>query len=260
MRVTIARSAGVARVAVVARIRLTAPCVEDYHPAAACPRTPRAPSCPPRPTPRRRAARVTRRVVERRPGMGDQAILPNTTEPPLGPLDRARVRSAESDFVIEAFEEHQQKLTSFAYAHDARPGRCRRSRPGVLPAARQGAPGRPAARQRERLAVPRVQQPGDEPRPPHHDASRSSSASRAEGTDSPPADIEILRREENTALLEGLAQLPADARAALLMAAQGFSGREIAEALGRTEVATRTMMFRAREKLRIYLVREGVRG
>jgi DNA-directed RNA polymerase specialized sigma24 family protein len=43
-----------------------------------------------------------------------------------------------------------------------------------------------------------------------------------------------------------------------LMAAQGFSGREIAEALGRTEVATRTMMFRAREKLRIYLVREGI--
>jgi RNA polymerase sigma factor (sigma-70 family) len=78
------------------------------------------------------------------------------------------------------------------------------------------------------------------------------------GHDSPPADIEILRREENTTLLEGLARLPADARAALLMAAQGFSGREIAEALGRTEVATRTMMFRAREKLRIYLVREGI--
>jgi RNA polymerase sigma factor (sigma-70 family) len=76
--------------------------------------------------------------------------------------------------------------------------------------------------------------------------------------DAPPAEIEILRREENAALLEGLARLPADARAALLMAAQGFSGREIAEALGRSEAATRTMMFRAREKLRIYLVREGI--
>jgi len=76
--------------------------------------------------------------------------------------------------------------------------------------------------------------------------------------DAPPADMEILRREENTTLLEGLARLPADARAALLMAAQGFSGREIAEAIGRNEAATRTMMFRAREKLRVYLVREGI--
>jgi DNA-directed RNA polymerase specialized sigma24 family protein len=42
------------------------------------------------------------------------------------------------------------------------------------------------------------------------------------------------------------------------MAAQGFSGREIAEAIGRSEMATRTMMFRAREKLRVLLVREGV--
>jgi RNA polymerase sigma-70 factor (ECF subfamily) len=79
-------------------------------------------------------------------------------------------------------------------------------------------------------------------------------------TDTPPADIEILRREENAVLLEGLATLSSEARAALLMAAQGFNGREIAEALGRTEVSTRTMMFRAREKLRIYLVREGIRG
>jgi DNA-directed RNA polymerase specialized sigma24 family protein len=42
------------------------------------------------------------------------------------------------------------------------------------------------------------------------------------------------------------------------MAAQGFSGREIAEALGRTETSTRTLMFRARERLRSFLVAEGV--
>ena len=77
-------------------------------------------------------------------------------------------------------------------------------------------------------------------------------------SDAPPAEIEILRREENATLLEGLARLPPDARAALLMASQGFSGREIAEALGRSEVATRAMMFRARERLRIFLVREGI--
>ena len=44
------------------------------------------------------------------------------------------------------------------------------------------------------------------------------------------------------------------------MAAQGFSGREIAEAIGRSEMATRTMMFRAREKLRVYLANDEVRS
>jgi RNA polymerase sigma-70 factor, ECF subfamily len=75
--------------------------------------------------------------------------------------------------------------------------------------------------------------------------------------DAPPADLELLRHEENTAVLEGLATLPTDARAALLMAAHGFTGREIATVLGRSEVATRTMMFRARQKLRLYLVLKG---
>ena len=42
------------------------------------------------------------------------------------------------------------------------------------------------------------------------------------------------------------------------MAAQGFSGREIAEVLGRSETSTRTLMFRARERLRTFLVSEGV--
>ena len=44
------------------------------------------------------------------------------------------------------------------------------------------------------------------------------------------------------------------------MAANGYSGREIAEALGRTESATRTMMFRARERLRVFLLAEEVHG
>ena len=60
------------------------------------------------------------------------------------------------------------------------------------------------------------------------------------------------------ALVAALAILPDDARTAVVMAAQGFSGREIAEALGRTETSTRTMMFRARERLRTFLVAEGI--
>lgn len=76
----------------------------------------------------------------------------------------------------------------------------------------------------------------------------------------PPADLDLLRHEENAAVIEGLATLPSDARAALLMAAHGFTGREIATVLGRSEVATRTMMFRARQKLRLYLMLKDVGG
>jgi RNA polymerase sigma-70 factor (ECF subfamily) len=39
-------------------------------------------------------------------------------------------------------------------------------------------------------------------------------------------------------------------RAGLILAAQGFSGREIAEALGRSEGATRTLLCRARREVR----------
>jgi RNA polymerase sigma-70 factor (ECF subfamily) len=59
-----------------------------------------------------------------------------------------------------------------------------------------------------------------------------------------------LRREVRAALGE----LPVDARTALLLAAHGFSGREIADALGRTELATRSLICRARLRLRDRLV------
>lgn len=74
------------------------------------------------------------------------------------------------------------------------------------------------------------------------------------------AEYETLRREMSGELLDGLARLAPDARVALVMAAHGFSGREIANALGRTETSTRTMMFRAREQMRVILADQGVRG
>jgi RNA polymerase sigma-70 factor, ECF subfamily len=73
------------------------------------------------------------------------------------------------------------------------------------------------------------------------------------------AEYETLRREMSGELLDGLARLAPDARVALVMAAHGFSGREIADALGRTETSTRTMMFRAREQMRVILSDQGVR-
>jgi len=70
-----------------------------------------------------------------------------------------------------------------------------------------------------------------------------------------PADAPLLRTESREELLEMLRSLPVDARTALMLAAHGFSGREIAGALGRSELATRSLMSRARMRLRNQLVR-----
>ena len=60
----------------------------------------------------------------------------------------------------------------------------------------------------------------------------------------------VIRMDEGTRLRDALAQLPADARVALLMAAAGFSSVEIGKAIGRTPNATSTYICRARIQLR----------
>jgi RNA polymerase sigma-70 factor, ECF subfamily len=62
-----------------------------------------------------------------------------------------------------------------------------------------------------------------------------------------------LRAEQESELHTALAELAADGRAALLLAAQGFDGREIAASIGRTEGATRTLLCRSRVRLRLAL-------
>ena len=54
-----------------------------------------------------------------------------------------------------------------------------------------------------------------------------------------------------------LGELEEDARTALLMAASGFNGMEIAEAIGRSANATRTLMCRSRLELRHRLESNG---
>lgn len=66
----------------------------------------------------------------------------------------------------------------------------------------------------------------------------------------PPPDDEVLRGETRREVWAALAHLPTDTRTALLLAAHGFSGRDIAEALGRSELATRSLICRARLRLR----------
>ena len=61
---------------------------------------------------------------------------------------------------------------------------------------------------------------------------------------------DVLRGAERARLHDVLAELPADARVALLMAAEGFTAVEIGVAIGRTAGATSTYICRARIRLR----------
>jgi RNA polymerase sigma-70 factor, ECF subfamily len=64
----------------------------------------------------------------------------------------------------------------------------------------------------------------------------------------------VLQFEARAALASALQTLPDGARTALVLAASGYAGAEIAAAIGRSDCATRTMMSRARLKLRDQLV------
>lgn len=61
---------------------------------------------------------------------------------------------------------------------------------------------------------------------------------------------EVLRRERDALIRDALASLSETDRAAVVMAAEGYHGPEIARALARTQAATRTLLCRARARLR----------
>jgi RNA polymerase sigma-70 factor (ECF subfamily) len=191
--------------------------------------------------------------------MEEDAILPISSEPLTSRVDQGSADAARTDVVLHAFEEHSGKLTSFAYAmtrdRDIADDLVQESFLRLVKETSAGrTPDNLAAwlfRVCSNLALSRGR---------HTSVTQRFLRAARSAPDEQPADVETLRRETNQTLLAALATLPSDARAALLMAAQGFSGREIAEAIGRSEMATRTLMFRAREKLRIFLVREGVQS
>jgi RNA polymerase sigma factor (sigma-70 family) len=66
----------------------------------------------------------------------------------------------------------------------------------------------------------------------------------------PSADETVLRSETRREVREALLDIPVADRTALMLAAHGFSGREIAATIGRSELATRTLLCRARIRLR----------
>ncbi len=69
-------------------------------------------------------------------------------------------------------------------------------------------------------------------------------------SDPPRPESEFLRSERDAELRAALGRLAPDRRAALLLAARGFSGTEVAGLIGRTDGATRTLLCRARLELR----------
>ena len=71
------------------------------------------------------------------------------------------------------------------------------------------------------------------------------------------AEDQVIRSDESSRLQAALAELPNDARVALLMAAAGFSAAEVGDAIGRTANATSTYICRARIRLREILSGSG---
>jgi len=68
--------------------------------------------------------------------------------------------------------------------------------------------------------------------------------------DTPDPESMALEHERSRSMHEVLAGLPVADRMALLMAAQGLSGEDIAAHLGKSHGATRTLLCRGRERLR----------
>ena len=64
------------------------------------------------------------------------------------------------------------------------------------------------------------------------------------------AECEYEGRVVDLDLQRAFRSLPLDRRTVLLMAADGYSGREIARAVGRSELATRTLLCRSRRAVR----------
>lgn len=71
------------------------------------------------------------------------------------------------------------------------------------------------------------------------------------------AEAVILASERRHALVAALQVLGETSRTGLVLAAQGYTGREIAAVLGRSEAATRTMTCRARKVVRRELTNQG---
>jgi RNA polymerase sigma-70 factor (ECF subfamily) len=76
------------------------------------------------------------------------------------------------------------------------------------------------------------------------------------GTEPPSAEAVVLEREARDRVEAALAVLSHDARTVVLLAAHGLGTAAVAAAVGRTELATRSLLCRARLRIREHLERE----
>ncbi|HKF85712.1 MAG TPA: sigma-70 family RNA polymerase sigma factor [Candidatus Limnocylindrales bacterium] len=91
-----------------------------------------------------------------------------------------------------------------------------------------------------------------------HAAVESRSAWRLVGPDTDEApEHAIVRAERDRAVGRAVACLPPAHRLAVLLAAEGYAGPEIAERLDRTPLATRALLCRVRGRLRVELAALG---
>ena len=88
----------------------------------------------------------------------------------------------------------------------------------------------------------------------HHGVARRRAPELLRRDVVPSPEDDLIQREAARALAVRLAHLPGDVRAALLLSAHGYSGAEIARHIGRTELATRSLICRHRSRLRDSLV------
>jgi len=79
----------------------------------------------------------------------------------------------------------------------------------------------------------------------------------SEDTEEAP-ETAVLRREAHRELHAALDELPRDTRQALLLEGEGYQPAEIAQLIGRTGQATRTLLCRARRRVRERLVLQPV--
>jgi RNA polymerase sigma-70 factor (ECF subfamily) len=183
----------------------------------------------------------------------------NTPDGPQPMVRRAGVVSAadlRADFVMAAYDEHQRRLTTFAYGltrdADVADDLVQET---FLRLVKEHA----AGREPENVAawLFRVCANLATSRGRRGVVARRFLDRPQRVETEVAAEVEMLRHQTSEALVAALGILNDEARMALVMAAQGFSGREIATSLGRTETATRTLMYRARERLRSFLTAEG---
>jgi RNA polymerase sigma-70 factor (ECF subfamily) len=84
----------------------------------------------------------------------------------------------------------------------------------------------------------------------HRSVAERSAERVVEAQTVPSTEDDAIRREETAGLANALGSVRPDDRRAMILAAQGFRTSEIGQAIGRTDLATRALLCRARGRLR----------